>query len=91
MDQLEINKFKNKNCSALSAGEQQRVEILRALSSGKKILILDEPFAFQDTANLKKLIEAIEQYREVTQSIVIFSTHSVEAKKYFSSQAFINI
>jgi len=91
MDQLEINKFKNKNCSKLSAGEQQRVEILRALASGKKILILDEPFAYQDKANLEKLIQAIEQFREITQGVVIFSTHSVEAKEYFSSQATINL
>ena len=91
MDYLEINRFKNKNCSKLSAGEQQRVEALRALSSGKKILILDEPFAFQDKANLEKMIQAIEQYQEITQGVVLFSTHSVDAKEYFSSQATINI
>ncbi len=91
IDYLEINKFKNKNCSALSVGEQQRVEILRALSSGKKILILDEPFAFQDKSNLEKLIQVIELFREITQGTVIFSTHNVEAKKYFSSQRTVNI
>ena len=91
IDYLEINKFKNKNCSLLSAGEQQRVEILRALSSGKKILILDEPFAFQDKSNMEKLINAIEEYRKITQGVVIFSMHSVEAKEYFSSQITVNI
>ena len=91
IDYLEINKFKSKNCSKLSAGEQQRVEIMRAISSGKKILILDEPFAFQDKANLAKLIKVIEEYRTITGGIVIFSTHSADAKEYFSIQETVDI
>ena len=90
-DYLEINQFKSKNCSKLSAGEQQRVEILRAISSGKKILILDEPFAFQDKANLENLIKVIEEYRKITGGVVIFSTHSADAKEYFSIQETVNI
>ena len=91
IDHLNINQFKGKNCSKLSAGEQQRVEILRAISSGKKILILDEPFAFQDKVNLEKLIKVIEEYRKITGGVVIFSTHSADAKEYFSIQETINI
>ena len=91
IDHLAINGFINKNCSELSAGEQQRIEILRALSSGKKILILDEPFAFQDKTNQEKLIQTIEEYRTITQGVVIFSTHSVDAKEYFSIQETVDI
>lgn len=91
IDYLKINGFKNKNCSELSAGEQQRIEILRALSSGKKILLLDEPFAFQDKSNQERLIHAIEEYRAITQGVVIFSTHSADAKEYFSIQETVDI
>ncbi len=88
---LDINKFKNKNCSKLSAGEQQKVEILRAISSGKKILLLDEPFAFQDKINLNNLIKIIEEYRRITGGVVIFSTHSADAKEYFPIQKTVEI
>ena len=88
---LDINKFKNKNCSKLSAGEQQRVEILRAISSGKKTLILDEPFAFQDKINLNNLIKIIKEYRRITGGVVVFSTHSADAKEYFSIQKTVDI
>jgi len=91
INKLEINKLKSKKCSELSAGEQQRIEVFRALSSGKKILLLDEPFAFQDITNQKKLIEAIEFFREMRQGLVLFSTHSTDAKEYFSSQSTICI
>lgn len=85
-DAFGLKNFINKKSAELSAGEQQRVEILRALASGKKNLILDEPFAFQDNENTEKLIQAINEYREITDGVVIFSTHSVSASKYFSEQ-----
>ena len=91
MDYLGISAFENKNCSKLSAGEQQRVEIIRALASGKKNLLLDEPFAFQDKSNLGKLIEIVESFREITQGTVLFSTHSSDSKNYFSSQSSLTI
>ncbi len=91
IDHLNINRFKNKNCSKLSAGEQQRVEILRAVSSGKKILLLDEPFAFQDKLNLENLIKVIEEYRKITGGVVVFSTHSTDAKEYFTIQETVDI
>ena len=90
-ENLNIKKLLNKKSSNLSSGEQQKVEIIRALASGKKILILDEPFAFQDKVNLDKLIEAIEEYRKITDGVVIFSTHSADAKEYFSIQKTIDI
>ncbi len=91
IENLNIKKLLNKKSSNLSSGEQQKVEIIRALASGKKILILDEPFAFQDKVNLDKLIEAIEEYRKITDGVVIFSTHSADAKEYFSIQKTIDI
>ena len=91
IENLNVKKLLNEKSSKLSAGEQQRVEITRALSSGKKILILDEPFAFQDKVNLDKLIQAIEEYMKIIDGVVIFSTHSINADNYFSVQENVDI
>lgn len=72
-----------KKCSALSAGEQQRVEIIRACSAGKKILLLDEPFAFQDKERADALSRIIEEYCTCTNGTVLFTTHNEETLVYF--------
>jgi len=60
----------------LSAGEQQRVEILKALYRGADILILDEPTSVltpQETAELFKVLSRMKQEGHA----VIFITHKL--------------
>jgi len=60
----------------LSAGEQQRVEILKALYRGAEILILDEPTSVltpQETAELFKVLSRMKQEGHA----VIFITHKL--------------
>jgi len=60
----------------LSAGEQQRVEILKALYRGAEILILDEPTSVltpQETAELFKVLERMKAEGHA----VIFITHKL--------------
>ena len=60
----------------LSAGEQQRVEILKALYRGAEILILDEPTSVltpQETAELFKVLLHMKQEGHA----VIFITHKL--------------
>lgn len=81
----------HKKCFALSAGEQQRVEIIRALVAGKQILLLDEPFAFQDQANVEKLARIISQYYTLTNCTLIFTTHSPTSHKFLPSFSTLDI
>ena len=63
--------------STLSVGEQQRVEILKALYHGVDLLILDEPTAVltpQETTQLLRLLRGLAE-RGLT---VIFITHKLE-------------
>lgn len=63
--------------STLSVGEQQRVEILKALYHGADLLILDEPTAVltpQETIHLLKFLRELVQ-RGLT---IIFITHKLE-------------
>jgi ABC-type uncharacterized transport system ATPase subunit len=57
----------------LSVGEEQRVEILKALYRGVEILILDEPTAVLTPQETKDLFENLARLREDGKSIVFIS------------------
>ncbi len=61
----------------LSLGELQIVEILAGVISGKKILLLDEPFAHLSVKNAKKLITILKDF------FCIVSDHKIEFTDYF--------
>ena len=61
----------------LSAGEQQRVEILRVLSRRARVLILDEPTAVLTPAEVRHLFEALRNFAEAGNS-VIFISHKLD-------------
>jgi simple sugar transport system ATP-binding protein len=57
----------------LSVGEEQRVEILKALYRGVEILILDEPTAVLTPGETKELFGNLRKLREAGKSIVFIS------------------
>jgi ABC-type uncharacterized transport system ATPase subunit len=62
--------------SDVSVGQQQRVEILRALDRGAKILVLDEPTAVLTAQETAELAEVLRGLRDAGTSIV-FITHKL--------------
>ena len=63
--------------SDLSAGEQQRVEILRVLARQARVLILDEPTAVLTPAEAGQLFRALRAFRE-SGNAVIFISHKLD-------------
>lgn len=61
----------------LSAGEQQRVEILRMLARGANILILDEPTAVLTPQESRELFRSLRQLRDRGKTI-IFISHKLD-------------
>ena len=61
----------------LSAGEQQRVEILRVLSRGARVLILDEPTAVLTPTEAAALARAVRDFT-ATGYAVIFISHKLD-------------
>jgi ABC-type uncharacterized transport system ATPase subunit len=57
----------------LSAGERQRVAILRALARGAEILILDEPTATLTPSETAELFAAIDRIRVAGRTVVFIS------------------
>ena len=60
----------------ITVGQQQRVEILRALYRGADILVLDEPTAVLTAQETKELFKILRSLREQGTSIV-FITHKL--------------
>jgi len=65
----------NSRPNQMSGGEQQRVAVARAMASGPKFIIADEPTANLDTKNTEKLLDMMEEMNETRGITFIFSTH----------------
>lgn len=61
----------------LSAGEQQRIEIIKALLNGADLLILDEPTSVLTPPEIKELISILRQMKAQGHSI-IFISHKLD-------------
>jgi branched-chain amino acid transport system ATP-binding protein len=61
---LGLGKFKQEFARSLPYGEQRRLEIARALASGPKLLLLDEPTAGMNPHETRELMELIKSIRQ---------------------------
>lgn len=66
----------NKPVGQMSGGMRRRVELVRAVMAGGRLLLLDEPFSGLDEENKEKAMEYIRGNREG--KIIILTTHSRE-------------
>ena len=64
LDYLNLGHLANKKAGALPYGEQRRVEIARALSCNPEVLLLDEPAAGMNPAEIHDLNQLILKIRD---------------------------
>ena len=65
----------------LSGGEMQRVALARAIATGAEVLLLDEPAANLDPANVSR-IEAIVREEQAHETTIVLVTHNThEARR----------
>ena len=75
---LQIHDLENKFTTELSDGERQLTAIARAITQQTDIIILDEPTAFLDYANRKKVMELMKKIAVDLNKCVIVSSHDLE-------------
>lgn len=72
----------------LSVGEQQRVEIIKALYQGAQILILDEPTAVLTPQEVDDLFKVVSRLRESGKTIIII-THKLKETMAISDRVYV--
>lgn len=63
------------HAGALSYGEKKRLEIARALASKPRILLLDEPAAGMNPAEIEWLVAAIRELRDTGTAVLLIEHH----------------
>ncbi|MHA2294536.1 MAG: ABC transporter ATP-binding protein [Candidatus Hodarchaeales archaeon] len=76
IESFKMGELLDRDVRFLSAGEKQRVCLLRAMSVKPRVLILDEPTQNLDPGNIKNIEVNIKRFREVEGGTVIIVTHN---------------
>lgn len=80
-EKFNFNIDPDKKVWQLSAGEQQRVEIVKALVNGAGLLILDEPTSVLTPQETRDFFNILEQMKKEGQMIILISHKLDEIKK----------
>ncbi len=85
LSRLGIEELKDRGIQSLSGGERQLVLIARALATGAKILLFDEPTSNLDWGNQIKVLRTIKKLTEEGCTAIV-STHNLEQALNYSDR-----
>lgn len=90
LDRLGMTEYRNKRLDTLSKGNQQKIQLITALSHNPHVVILDEPFSGLDPVNAMLLQDVVKE--QIAQGkIVLFSSHQMSyIEEFCDSIAIIN-
>lgn len=77
LKKLNIYNFRNKKIEQLSKGNQQKIQLIAAISHNPSLLILDEPFTGFDPINQQEVKDIILSFVSEGKTIIL-STHQME-------------
>ncbi len=90
LKRLGMTEYRNKRLDTLSKGNQQKIQLITALSHDPQIVILDEPFSGLDPVNAILLKDVVKEQVEQGK-IVLFSSHQMSyIEEFCDSIAIIN-
>lgn len=78
LDIFGLSDFRHTTCVNLSYGDQRRLEIVRALATKPKLLLLDEPAAGMNPREKEELMELIKFVKEKFQIAVLLVEHDMK-------------
>lgn len=78
IQQLDLTALKDKDTLSLSDGERQIAMIGKALAQKSKLMILDEPTAFLDYNNRRKIMHLLKELAQNNKQLIFISSHDIE-------------
>lgn len=73
-----LARFRDEECKSLSYGDQRRLEIVRALATEPKLLLLDEPAAGMNPSEKVELMRLIQTVKDRYQIAVMLVEHDMK-------------
>ena len=80
--------FENQYPDSLSGGMKQRVGIIRALATGPKVLLLDEPFGALDAQTRVIMQQILTNIWQRLKTSVLFVTHDIDEAIFLSDRVY---
>jgi branched-chain amino acid transport system ATP-binding protein len=84
-----LGRFRDVPCKSLSYGDQRRLEIVRALATRPKLLLLDEPAAGMNPAEKGELTRLIRFVQEKFQIAVLLVEHDMKVVMSICERVFV--
>src|ERR1041385_5540422 len=78
LDIFRLTKFRDEPAKSLPYGDQRRLEIVRALATQPKLLLLDEPAAGMNPTEKQQLMELIRFVKDKFQIAVLLVEHDMK-------------
>ncbi|WP_102691512.1 ABC transporter ATP-binding protein [Rummeliibacillus pycnus] len=86
LQRVGLSDYENALPKQLSGGMRQRVAFLRALLTGKDVLLLDEPFGALDALTKREMQSWLLSIWQDLNKTIIFITHDLEEAIYLSDR-----
>jgi NitT/TauT family transport system ATP-binding protein len=83
-----LSAFENQYPDSLSGGMKQRVGIIRALATGPKVLLLDEPFGALDAQTRLIMQQILTNMWQRLKTSVLFVTHDIDEAIFLSDRVY---
>jgi len=79
LEAFDLTRRRDRRPDTLSAGEQARLSVTRALAADAAVLVMDEPLAHVDPSRAGKYWQVIRRHLHETGASLVFATHSPKA------------
>jgi putative ABC transport system ATP-binding protein len=86
LEHLNVGHKINARTSQLSVGEQQRVNIARAMINKPSVILADEPTSALDDKNTAQVVDLLRQEADEAKATLLIVTHDNRLKTIFENQ-----
>ncbi len=86
LERLELGRFVDRDVTALSGGEVQRVSLARAIASACPVLLLDEPTSSLDIGHQIAVLEMVDELRAHDGLTIVSAMHDLTSAGRFADR-----